>query len=400
MTCQTKAVIETPGAGEESRSRWSALLLFSGATFLFWASLYLYVPILPAYAESQGASLSMVGAVIASYAIAQLLLRAPVGIWADFLGRRKPFVAAGLAFASLGAIVMGLAPDPWFLFAGRAITGVAAATWVISSIFFVSYFPPHRAARGIGIISFVNSAAMVVATLVGGQLAELLGAKSVFFIGAILAIIGAMVLVPVTEPAVHRSRHQSMASLRQVAGHPVLLISALMSALVHFGAAATITSFTLVYATRIGASSGDLGLLSAGYLGSGTATTLLAIYLVERKGYRVTILLGALFMGAPLAIMPAIDGLGLFGGAQVMSGAGRGLVNTALMALSISAIPPAHRATAMGAYQALYSIGMLTGPIVGGLVADGLGLGAVFYVSAASVLVAGGLALSPTLRGR
>ena len=63
----------------------------------------------------------------------------------------------------------------------------------------------------------------------------------------------------------------------------------------------------------------------------------------------------------------------------------------ALMALSISAVAPAHRATAMGVYQALYSIGMLTGPLLGGLVAETVGLGAVFYMSGAIVLLAGGL---------
>ena len=345
----------------------------------------------------------MVGAVIASYAIAQLILRAPLGVWADFLGRRKLFVTAGLLFASVGAMAMGLAPGPWYLFAGRTLTGVAATTWVVSSVIFVSYFPPHRAARAIGYVSFINSTAIVAATLVGGQLAEALGTRSVFFVGAILGIIGVLVLVPVAEPAsvrAERSTQRLKETVRKVAGHPLVIISSIMSALVHFGGAATISSFTLVYAKRIGASSGDLGLLSAGNLGASTVTTLLAVYLVESRGYRVTILVGALVMGAALAAMPSIDELGLFGAAQVMSGAGRGLVNTALMALSISSLAPAHRATAMGFYQAVYSAGMLAGPLVGGLVADSHGLAIVFYMSAASVLLAGGLTFSPTLARR
>ena len=52
------------------------------------------------------------------------------------------------------------------------------------------------------------------------------------------------------------------------------------------------------------------------------------------------------------------------------------------MALSISAVPPGQRATAMGVYQALYSIGILAGPVVGGVVADVSGLSSVFYMSA------------------
>lgn len=102
------------GASHSDRSHSAADLIFFGtATFLFWTALYLYVPILPAHAEAMGASLVMVGGVIASYAIAQLLLRMPVGAWADYVRRRKPFVVGGLLFASAGAGIMAVAPDPW-----------------------------------------------------------------------------------------------------------------------------------------------------------------------------------------------------------------------------------------------------------------------------------------------
>ncbi|MCH8205956.1 MAG: MFS transporter [Chloroflexi bacterium] len=226
----------------------------SATTFLFWASLYLYVPILPQRAESGGAGLSMVGAVIASYAIAQLLLRVPIGVWADSHGRHKPFVVGGLLFASLGAVSMAATSGRWLLFAGRATTGIAAATWVVSTVHFSSYFPADRSVRGIGIISFVNSSAMVVATFLGGRLAQAWGAESVFFIAGGLGIVGALLLMPVPEPRRHRASAPCAGTLFQVAIHPVVLMASMMAILVHFANAATISSFTLVYAARLGAS--------------------------------------------------------------------------------------------------------------------------------------------------
>ena len=62
---------------------------------LYWMGLYVYVPILPVYAQSMGASLSLVGLIVASYGVVQLLLRIPLGVASDWLGRRKPFVLAG-----------------------------------------------------------------------------------------------------------------------------------------------------------------------------------------------------------------------------------------------------------------------------------------------------------------
>ena len=65
---------------------------------------------------------------------------------------------------------------------------------------------------------------------------------------------------------------------------------------------------------------------------------------------------------------------------------------TAFMALSIWAVAPEQRATAMGFYQAVYSVGMLVGPLMSGFLADSLGLASVFYLCALLSLVMGGMA--------
>ena len=100
---------QAPAAGSAPFDRRSVVLV-AAATFAFWLSLYIYVPVFPLHAEELGASLSMVGLVVSSYAIAQLLLRIPIGVAADILGRRKPFAAAALACATAGAIGLALAP--------------------------------------------------------------------------------------------------------------------------------------------------------------------------------------------------------------------------------------------------------------------------------------------------
>ena len=106
--------------------RRSAALL-AATTFLFWASLYVYVPILPVYAASLGASMGMVGLVVGAYGISQLLLRIPLGIQSDRHGRRVPYIALSLIAAGAGALWLALAPGPWSLFFARGLTGVGAA---------------------------------------------------------------------------------------------------------------------------------------------------------------------------------------------------------------------------------------------------------------------------------
>ena len=385
----SRAIEGNPLSADSSHNA-TDLILLGSSIFLFWTALYLYVPILPAHVEAMGASLIMVGAVIASYSIAQLLLPMPVGAWADHIGRRKPFVVGGLLFASAGAGAMAVAADPWSLFAGRAVTGVAAITWVVSSVFFASYFTAERTTRGIGIISFVNNGAMVVATSVGGLLADQWDAEVVFAIAAVLGLIGVGFLLPVREKRTTGGA-MSLQSYRTVALQPDLLRLSFASMLVQFAGFATIFSFTLVYATRIGAGPSDLGLITGSYLGAATVATLVTVYLVERNGYLFTITLGVAMMGGTLLVMPLVTTLGVIVALQVVIGAGHGLSNTALMALSISTVSPKNRATAMGVYGAVYSIGTFAGPVVGGAVAGTAGIDSVFYLSGVLVLFGGSL---------
>jgi len=126
------------------------IFFFCAATFFFWTALYLYVPILPVYAQALGSSLSMVGVIVASYAMPQLLLRIPVGLLFDAFTRRKLLLAGGIVMASAGALGLGLAPNPWFLFLARIITGIGAATWVIFTVYFTAYYPPEGKDQSFG----------------------------------------------------------------------------------------------------------------------------------------------------------------------------------------------------------------------------------------------------------
>ena len=97
------------------RSRRTLLVLYTVVTLLFWMCLYLYAPTLPTYAESKTGSLASVGIILAQYGLWQAIVRLPVGIAADWLGRRKPFIVGGLLLAGLGAWVMGSSDTAWGL---------------------------------------------------------------------------------------------------------------------------------------------------------------------------------------------------------------------------------------------------------------------------------------------
>ena len=57
------------------------------------------------------------------------------------------------------------------------------------------------------------------------------------------------------------------------------------------------------------------------------------------------------------------------------------MINVQLMTLAVVAVPVTSRATSMGIYQAIYAIGMLTGPLVAGFIGEYVSVAWVFGVS-------------------
>lgn len=114
-----------------------------------------------------------------------------------------------------------------------------------------------------------------------------------------------------------------------------------------------------------------------------TVGTVAAPALARALGYRGALILGAVAVAATAGVVPLLDSVLLVGVSQTISGLGRGAINAMLITLSVLAVAPARRATAMGVYQAIYAIGMLAGPVLAGAIADGISIEAVFYTSAA-----------------
>jgi MFS family permease len=367
---------------------------------MFWLSLYLYVPILPLQAERVGSSLSMVGLIIASYAIAQVALRIPIGVSADIVGRRKPFAVAAVALATVGAIGLAFAPNPWTLFAARAVTGIAAAGWVAISVLYASYFTPERSGHAMSRIMSINTISIVLASIAGGMISDRFGPEATFYGGAAAGVVSLLLLSGAREPALELREVYSGRLFIEVARTPLLLVAGGIGILTHFVTFAGSFGFVPVYADRIGASDAEVGYVMTAMLVAAVGGTLISTYVVARLGHRAAIMIGATIVAASMAIVPSVEAVGMLAASQAAGGFGRGLTNTVLFGLSLRAVAPAQRATAMGIFQAIYAIGMMSGPLVAGLVADASGLDTVFYMVAIVSIAAGVLGFARPVPGR
>lgn len=372
--------------------QWGRVVIFLGVIFLYWSSMYVYVPILPVYARELGASLTIVGLLVGAYGFSQMILRLPLGIFSDRTGQRRIFLSAGFIAAGLGALGLGLAPTVEWMIVARGIVGVAAATWVTSTVLFTAYFPPRQVARAVGILSFSAGMSSLISTTVGGQVAEWVGPQMTFLSGTAIALIGFVLTFFVVEHRGATRAPPTGAAIVATMTVPTLLLVSITASLSQYAAWAATYAFVPIQAALLGASRADLGILTGVSLALQTIAALWIAILGNRVAPRTLILAGLALMAASIAVVPAIGDLTLLIVCQAIGGAGRGFAQTSLMSEAVRAVDPERRATAMGVFQAVYAVGMFVGPATAGVLGDVLDLGGAFHASAA--IVALGIPLS------
>lgn len=382
----TQPLIETAVPTETTSSRRYQIILISAAVALYWSSMYLYVPTLPVYAENVIGDLGLVGSVLGMYGLWQAVVRLPLGIAADWLGRRKPFILLGFVLAGAGAALMANATGYTGLAVGRAITGLAAAAWVPLTVLFSSLFPPKEAVRATALLSLINSLSRVISTGVTGSLNNLGGYGLAFYLAVGVAVLAVLVTLPVREPA-RAPKRPSPRSIGILVTRRDVLFPALLSAVGQYISWATTFGFLPILAKNLGASGEVNSLLVSLNLAVGMAGNLLISAFVKRTGSMPLLYGSYVIMAIGVVAAATANSLAVVFLAQILIGLGGGISYPLCMGLSIQHVDEAERATAMGLHQAVYAIGMFAGPWLSGILADSIQIQPMFAVTAAGTFV-------------
>ena len=105
------------------------------------------IPLLPLHlTERLGASVKLVGFVVASFALVETVLKTAWGSVADRLGRR-PMIIGGLIVSSVAPLIMSVLQTAWVFVPLRIIDGAgSSALWPAASAIIADTTPPARRA--------------------------------------------------------------------------------------------------------------------------------------------------------------------------------------------------------------------------------------------------------------
>ena len=377
----------TPMTGSERRAAAGLAGIFA----LRMLGLFLILPVFALHARDLGgATPLLIGLAIGAYGLTQALLQIPFGMLSDRIGR-KPVIFGGLVLFAVGSVVAALADDIGGVILGRVLQGsgaIAAAVMALTADL-TREEVRTRAMAGIGISIGM---AFALALVLGPVLGDWFGLGGIFWLTAILAVGGMLILalvVPTPEhSSVHRDAEPVASQLRGVLADPELVRLDIGVLTLHM----MMTSLFLVIPLsmdRYGLDAGHHWWVYLPVLALSMVAMVPFIIQAEGKGRMKLV-----FLGAVLALVLALVGLYLFDAGLMTLAFFLFLFFTAFNLLEaslpsqISKIAPAGaKGTAMGVFSTSQFAGAFFGGVLGGWVHQSYGAEAVFLFCAAVALV-------------
>lgn len=207
------------GASSEGEVVEHRVVLVRVLSFLFMFAEMLSRPFLPVYAASLPAA-GLDAGLHASLPITAFLLGVALtmpfaGGWSDRLGRRSSYIGGALTVMT-GLAVTALVPDYLALVMARAVTGAGYAVMFMACQGYVfDHTDTGNRAKGMALFVGAIMVAEICAPAVGGILADRIGYRMVFLLGAAVALCAALLAALVLHSAAREAE-----DARALAGAP------------------------------------------------------------------------------------------------------------------------------------------------------------------------------------
>ncbi len=300
-----------------SAPRRAALVFILVTIVLDMLALGVIVPVLPnLILEFEGGDTAsaarIVGVFATVWALMQFVFSPVLGALSDRYGRRRVILISNFGLGC-NYVLMAVAPNLAWLFVGRLVSGVTAASMSTAYAYIADVTPPERRAAGFGLLGAATGLGFVLGPALGGLLGGI-DLRLPFWTAAGLSLVNALYglfILPESLPLERRSsfswrRANPLGSLRFLGSHPELAGLATAAFLSNLAHVVLPSTFVLYAGYRYGWDARAVGLtLAAVGCCSAIVQGGLVRQVVRHFGERRSLLAGLLFGAAGFAIYGA-----------------------------------------------------------------------------------------------
>ncbi len=355
------------------RARTAAVAFVLVTVALDVIAMGLVIPVLPKLVERLSGgdtahAARIFGVFGIAWALMQLIFSPLHGMLSDRFGRRPVLLLSNLGLG-LDYILCALAPDLTWLFVGRVLSGICAASFSTASAYIADVTPPAERAQKFGLVGAAFGVGFVLGPALGGLLGHA-DPRLPFWVAAALSLANATYGYFVLPESLPRDRRAAFSwqkanpfgALALLQSNAQLWGLAIVQFLFHIAHAALPAVFVLYAGYRYGWTERDVGLsLAAVGVCAAIVQGGLIRPVVARIGERAALISGLLFGVAGFLIYGfATKGWMIFVGIPVATL--WGLASASLQSMMSRLVAPSAQGQLQGANSSMMGIGSLIAP--------------------------------------
>lgn len=362
--------------------------------FVDMVGLLMVLPLLPFYALELGGTGMVVGVLVSSFAVAQLVSAPLWGRVSDRYGRR-PALLIGLGAAAIAYVVFSYATSLWLLLLSRLVQGAGGGTTGVVQAYVADSTEPEQRARSLGWISAATNLGVAIGPVLGSA-TYAWGREAPGLIAAGLSVLNMIFAWRYLRESrdltrdgetvkIRRSREAVWGVIRNSADPASRLIWIYAIAMGAFQGMTAVLALFLAY--RFGVNEKTIGYFFM-YIGAISVLTRAGILgpAVDRIGEARLSRFGTLLLGAGLATIPLTHSYLPLALAVALVPLGTAFTFPCITSLLSRVIDAHERGLYMGVQQTFGGVARVIGPLWAGWAYDHLGVGVPFWTGAAVVV--------------
>ena len=372
------------------------------AAFITSAGMSQLAPMLPLYIQSLGVDepgqVARWAGIVFAMNFVTLAIFSPIwGRLSDRYGRK---IMCLRAVVWLGVINfgMGMAQQVWHLVVLRLMQGALSGFLATAMPLVSSESPKKRAGWALGLFFTGQISGSLIGPLLGGWLAETVGFRNTYFVVGVMCLFSSLAILgihetrkPVNENVVSYSNREAFRSLAR----PSLLYGIFLTTFTFQFSLMCVQPILTVYIAGLVPESDHIALISGAVFSSaGFASALFGSRLgalSDRIGAQKVLfcsLLVACLVSVPQAFVTAPWQLGFLRFIHGIAVAG---LMPSVNHLIKEASPPEFLGRMYGFNQSFQFVGMSSGAIFGGYIAEHFGISVLFFIAAAMLMTSAGV---------